>query len=120
MLLELEGANPFRIRAYQRAAQVLAGLPKPVESQSEAELLAIGGIGKGIAAHLAELKGAPVFKELAELRAKTPKGLLELLKVQGLGPKRAKAVYTALKVDSLEALGAACRAGKLRGLPGFG
>lgn len=120
VLLELEGANPFRIRAYQRAAQVLAGLPQPVAGQSEAELLAIGGIGKGIASHLAELKGAPVFKELAELRAKTPKGLLELLKVQGLGPKRAKAVFSALKVDSLESLAAACRAGKLRGLPGFG
>lgn len=120
VLLEIESANPFRVRAYQRAAQVIAGLARPVSEHTPEELREIPGIGKGIQEHLKELTVRGSFKELEALRAKLPKGLLEMLKVQGLGPKRARLLFEELRIDSLEKLGMAAKAGKLRELPGFG
>ncbi len=120
MLLELESANPFRVRAYQRAAQTVGGLPEPVSGLSAEQLLEVPGIGKGIAAHLAEINDKGTFRDLIELRRKVPKGLLELLKVQGLGPKRARVLFDTLKIDSLEKLRAEAGKGRLRALKGFG
>ncbi|MBI4678226.1 MAG: DNA polymerase/3'-5' exonuclease PolX [Elusimicrobia bacterium] len=120
VLLELDGANPFRVRAYFRAAQVIAGHPAPLAGVSAEKLVEIPGIGKGIAGHLAEMESSGTFRELSEMRRKIPAGLLTLLKVQGLGPKRAKTLYETLRVDSLDKLKAAASSGKLRGLPGFG
>ncbi|MFA6316322.1 MAG: DNA polymerase/3'-5' exonuclease PolX [Elusimicrobiota bacterium] len=120
VLLELEGANPFRIRAYQRAGQAVSGHPAPLAGVLPEKLVDIPGIGKGIAGHIAEMEVSGTFKELEELRRKFPAGLLAMLKVQGLGPKRAKALFDTLKIDSLDKLKAAAEAGKLKGLPGFG
>src|SRR5216117_3958763 len=89
-LLELAGENPFRIRAYQRAAQVIGGLPKPALDMSSAELLEIPGIGKGIVSHIEELSKRGTIADLEVLRKRFPKGLLDLIQVPGLGPKRAK------------------------------
>jgi len=120
VLLEIEGANPFRVRAYQRAAQVIGGLSKPVSEMAPEELLSLPGIGKGIQDHLKEILGTGQFQELVQLRAKIPKGLLELLRVPGLGPKRARVLFDQLGIDSLSKLREAAQAGRLAQLAGFG
>ncbi|MBI5624405.1 MAG: DNA polymerase/3'-5' exonuclease PolX [Elusimicrobia bacterium] len=120
VLLELDGANPFRVRAYQRAGQVVTGHPAPLSGVPVEKLTEIPGIGKGIAAHVAEMEVSGTFQELEEMRKKFPPGLLAMLKVQGLGPKRAKTLFDTLKIDSLDKLKAAAQEGRLRGLPGFG
>ena len=120
ILLELAGENPFRIRAYQRGAQVIAGLPKPAVEMSSKDLLEIQGIGKGIVSHIEELAKRGKIEDLEALRKRFPKGLLDLIGVPGLGPKRAKLLFETRKIDSLKALEAAAKAGKLRELPGFG
>ena len=120
ILLGLAGENPFRIRAYQRAAQVIAGLPKPAVDMTPKDLLEIQGIGKGIVSHIEELGKHGKIADLEALRKRFPKGLLELIGVPGLGPKRAKLLFETRKIESLKALDAAAKAGKLRELPGFG
>ncbi|MBI5208441.1 MAG: DNA polymerase/3'-5' exonuclease PolX [Elusimicrobia bacterium] len=119
-LLEVDGANPFRVRAYERAAQAVAGLSAPVESLAPDQLLEIPGVGKGIAGHLAEMLSSGTFRDLEAIRLKVPRGLLLLLKVEGLGPKRAKVLFDSLGIDTLDKLRAAAASGELRGLPGFG
>src|SRR5271155_3048044 len=90
VLLELDSQNPFRIRAYERAAETIAGLPRPVQGLSRDELLAVPGIGKGIADHIEELSRLGTLEELEALRKKSPPGVLDMTQVGGVGPKRAK------------------------------
>lgn len=120
VLLELAQDNVFRIRAYQKAAQIIEGLPKDIGQTSREELLAMAGIGKGIADKVEEFVKTGKVKEHRELRKKFPEGLLNLLRVPGLGPKRARLLYETLKIDSAEKLKKAAQEGKLRGLPGLG
>src|SRR5208283_6138590 len=109
-LLELAGENPFRIRAYQRASQVIAGLSKSVTEMSSADLLEIPGIGKGIVSHIEELSKRGTISDLESLRKRFPKGLLDLIQVPGLGPKRAKLLFESRKIESLKALESAAKA----------
>jgi DNA polymerase (family 10) len=118
-LLELKGENVFRIRAYRRAAQNLDGLSKDVSTLSEEELTALPGIGKDLAGKVREYLGTGKIAKHEELKKDFPEGVLELLKVPGLGPKKAKQFYDALKIKSVDELDAAIRAGKLRKLPGI-
>ncbi|MBI4051356.1 MAG: DNA polymerase/3'-5' exonuclease PolX, partial [Elusimicrobia bacterium] len=119
-LLELAGENPFRIRAYQRASQTIAGLARSVTEISREELLKIPGIGQGIASHVEEVARCGHLAELEKLHRRFPEGLLEILRVPGLGPKRAKLLYDKLKIDSVSKLKQAVQSGKLRELSGFG
>ncbi|MFA6434965.1 MAG: DNA polymerase/3'-5' exonuclease PolX [Elusimicrobiales bacterium] len=119
-LLELSGGNVFRVRAYQKAAQIVEGLTGPAAAMSGSELQEVKGIGKGIAAHIAAISASGVFPELEELRAKVPHGLLEILKVQGIGAKRARLLYEELGVDSLEKLKAAAAKGEIEHIAGLG
>lgn len=121
-LLEIEGANPFRIRAYRNAARTLDELPKSVrvliaEGKDLAEL---PGIGKDLAQKIAEVVETGRLEALKEAERRTPRALVELVALPGLGPKRVRELYERLKIRSLEDLGRALRAGKLRKLPGFG
>ncbi|MBI4348001.1 MAG: DNA polymerase/3'-5' exonuclease PolX [Elusimicrobia bacterium] len=120
VLLELAGENPFRVRAYQRASLALASLPRPVCGLSEKELKQIPGVGAGIAAAIVEIAGGGTFADLRTLRERFPAGLIGLLRVPGLGPKRARILFDTAGIDSLERLKAAASAGKLKGLKGFG
>ena len=120
VLLELEGANPFRVRAYQRAAQCLASLPKSVSGLDAKGLCEFPGIGKSIAEHVLEMLEKGTFAELEELRRKFPAGLIELLRLPGLGPKRARFLFDSAGIADLSALRAAAEGGKLRSLKGFG
>ncbi|MCX7794498.1 MAG: DNA polymerase/3'-5' exonuclease PolX [Thermodesulfovibrionales bacterium] len=118
-LLELKGENPFRIRAYRRAAMQIEGLPKDISGLSEEELTRIPGIGQDLAGKIREYitKGRLTLHE--ELKKEFPETFLELLQVPGLGPKRAKIVYEKLNIKNLEELEEAVRSGKLRTLPGI-
>jgi DNA polymerase (family 10) len=118
-LLELKGENVFRIRAYRRAAQNIDGLPKDVTTLSEEELEAIPGIGKDLAAKIQEYLSTGKAAKHEELKKDFPGGVLDLLRIPGLGPKKAKQFYDKLKVKSVDELEDAIRKGKLSGLPGI-
>ena len=120
-LLEVEGANPFRVRAYRNAASVVAGL-----APSLADLVAAGedltqypGIGEDLAAHIREIVTTGRLSLLEEVSRRVPPELSDLMAVKGLGPKGVKALYEQLGIDSLEELEEAARAGRVRELKGF-
>ena len=121
VLLELKGDNPFRCIAYSNAARAIDGLSDDVGTRVAAGTLTeIKGVGDAIAEKITELVTTGHLKYYEELRAKTPPGLLEMLRVQGLGPKRVKLLHDKLHIKSLQELEAACRADKLLKLAGFG
>jgi DNA polymerase (family 10) len=120
VLLELEGADTFRIRAYQRAAQAVAAHERPLSRLSAKEILEVPGVGKSIAAHIAACQAGGCFPELLALRKRFPAGLRELLRLPGLGPKRARYLFESAGVASAAQLKSALEAGKIAGLPGFG
>ena len=120
VLLELAGENPFRVRAYQRAALAVGGSPRPLCDLPEKELREVPGVGANIAAHIREAAGCGAFADLRALRERFPAGLLELLRVPGLGPKRARFLHDTAGVRDLASLRAAAEGGKLAGLKGFG
>jgi DNA polymerase (family 10) len=122
-LLELAGDNPFRIRAYRTAARTIWEKPEPVAELAMTDpkqLTELPGIGKDLAAKITEVVTTGKLTQLAELRQKTPKGLRELMKVPGLGPKRAMQLYQALDIQSIAALEEAARSKRLRTVAGFG
>ena len=118
-LLELKGENVFRIRAYRRAAQNIDGLSKDLSTLSEEELVALPGIGKDLAGKIVEFLGSGTIAKHEELKRDVPAGVLELLRVPGLGPKKAKLFFDRLKITGVEELEAAIRKGSLTGLPGI-
>ncbi|MEP6664079.1 MAG: DNA polymerase/3'-5' exonuclease PolX [Verrucomicrobiota bacterium] len=120
-LLELKGENPFKTRAYVNAARTLEGLSEPLEKIiAEERLGEIKGIGDALQKKITELvtTGRLIYYE--ELKASLPSGLLEMLGVPGLGPKKVKALYEKLNITSLDELEAACKDGKVAVLDGFG
>jgi DNA polymerase (family 10) len=117
-LLELKGENVFRIRAYRRAAQNLDGLSRDVTTLTDEELAEIPGIGKDLVGKIREYLEKGSIARHEELKKDIPGGVLDLLRIPGLGPKKAKQFYDKLKVKSVEELEDAVRRGKLSGLPG--
>lgn len=121
-LLEIEGANPFRIRAYRNAARTLSELPKDARALLETgdDLIRLPGIGDDLAAKIAEIVATGSCSLLQRLRKELPPAITELLHIPGLGPKRVKALYHDLDVQTVEQLYRAARDGRIRALPGFG
>jgi DNA polymerase (family 10) len=121
-LLEIQGENPFRIRAYRNAAREMQSLGVPASEMlaKGEDLTELPGIGEDLAAKIKEIVETGKCKALEKLRAKFPPTITTLLKLPGLGPKRVKMLYGELKVESVAALKAAARAGLIRELPGFG
>jgi len=120
-LLELQGANPFKARAFYAAARTIEGLTRDLQAVVESgEIADQKGIGKSIAAIVTELVTTGKSREHAELRAAVPGTLLEMLKIQGMGPKKAKILYEKLRIKSVDELEKAARAGRLATLEGFG
>jgi DNA polymerase (family 10) len=121
-LLELKGENPFKVRAYQAGARAIEAIePAELERLLAAhELESVKGIGQALAAKIGELHATGRLGFLEELRASVAPGLVEMLEVPGLGPKKIKALHDRLGVASLAALEAACRGGKVAALDGFG
>ena len=119
-VLELRGDNPFRIRAYRRAAQNVESLTEDVEVVArEGRLDDVPGIGKDLAGKIVEYLETGKVKEIEAAKRRVPSGVVELLNVPGVGPKTAKVLYEREGVRSLARLEALARAGKLRGLPGI-
>ncbi len=120
-LLELTGENPFRSRAYHNAAQVVGGLTDNLDELVQNGMLtSIKGIGQGLADTITELLQTGKAKMHEELRAKVPSGLLEMLRIQGLGRRKIKTLYEKLKITSITELREACEKQHLRLLDGFG
>ncbi|EHJ47583.1 PHP domain protein [Solidesulfovibrio carbinoliphilus subsp. oakridgensis] len=121
-LLEIEGANPFRVRAYRNAAQTVASLGEAVAGMVAAgrDLTEIPGVGQDLAGKMVAIVETGKLPLLAELAGRTPRTLEGLLAVPGLGPKRVAALHKALGITDLEGLRQAAAAGKLQTLPGFG
>ena len=121
-LLEIQGANPFRIRAYRNAARILGELPQEASRLLEKgeDLTRLPGIGDDLAAKIKEIVTTGHCSLLDRLHTELPPAITELLKIPGLGPKRVKALYHDLDVQTLEQLHRAARDGRIRALPGFG
>src|SRR5579862_4988128 len=122
-LMEVAGEDSFRIRSYRNAAGTIESYPEQITAilkDPERKITEIPGIGKGIAAVLAEIEQRGSFERRDEMLEKYPAGALELLKIQGLGPKSIRTlfdVYRCATIDDLERL---CREQKLRELPRMG
>ncbi|HEY3355688.1 MAG TPA: DNA polymerase/3'-5' exonuclease PolX [Polyangia bacterium] len=121
-LLEIEGANQFRVRAYRTAARTVQDLPRSVESLVAAgeDLSTLPGIGADLAAKLREFVQTRHLGLLDEVQARLPEGLAALLTMPGLGPKRVALLYQELHIDCLDALTRAAGDGRLQQLRGFG
>lgn len=122
-LLEFTGANPFRVRAYRNAARTVRDLGEPVAeliSGTGRKLTDIPGIGEDLAQKIVTLAQGGELPLLAELRAAVPESVLALLRIPGLGPKKAAALHKELGINSLDDLRAACQQHKVRELKGFG
>jgi DNA polymerase (family 10) len=121
-LLELQGENPFKVRAYRAGARVL----ESIEEKDLAGLVAdhglesVPGIGKALAQKIAELHTTGRLEFFEELKASIEPGLVEMLQVPGLGPKKIKALHERLGIAGLDALARACEAGEVAELEGFG
>ena len=120
-LLELQGENAFRCNAYHNAARALEQLEGDLAELVKAgKLTEIHGVGDTLRDKITKLVTTGKLPFLDDLRAKTPPGLLQMLRVGGLGPKKVKALYNQLGVDDLDKLKAACEAGRVAQLKGFG
>lgn len=119
-LLEIKG-HKFRSRAYRRAAQTIETLPETLlEISKRGELEKIQGVGSNIAAKIQELLDTEKLKYLKRLRREFPKGLLSLMEIEGIGPKKALILHKKLRIDNIDELEVAVKQGKLRDFRGFG
>ena len=119
-LLEIKGENPFKIRAYRNAAETIAHSPERLADLSAEARLAIPGIGKDLAAKIAELLETGAIAYHQALLQEFPPTVLDLLHLQGVGPKTVALLYRELNIRTLDDLERAARDGRLRGLKGMG
>ncbi|MEW6042221.1 MAG: helix-hairpin-helix domain-containing protein, partial [Elusimicrobiota bacterium] len=119
-LLSLAGENPFKIRAYERGSQTIDSLTGDIEELArEGKLQEIPGIGEGMSEKITEYLKTGHLKYIDELKKNFPEGLLEIMAIPGIGPKKAKIMYDKLKISSVSELRKAAKEGRLRDLPGF-
>ena len=121
-ILEIQNANPFRIRAYRNATRTVETLTVPLRKWvlENRPLTDLPGIGKEMASHIREMVETGTLGFRDELLAEVPRSLIELMRLPGLGPKKAKKVHDELKISSVEELEAAAKEGRIANLPGFG
>ncbi len=121
VLLDLKGENPFKSRAYQNAARAVEGLSEPLDKLVAEERLAeVKGIGESLQKKIVELLHTGKLAYYEELKAATPPGLVAMLDIPGLGPKKIKALHDELGLETVEQLEAACQDGRVAQLKGFG
>ncbi|MEE8423257.1 MAG: helix-hairpin-helix domain-containing protein, partial [Thermodesulfobacteriota bacterium] len=122
-ILEIKGENPFRIRSYRNAGLTIENLTldlKTIIDRDESELEKIPNIGKSLHEKIVEIIKTGKCTFLEKLLKEIPSSLLELLKVQALGPKKIQLLYTKLGIEDIDSLEKAARAGNLRDLSGMG
>jgi DNA polymerase (family X) len=120
VLSEILGANVFKVNAFRKAARAVEGLPGTAVEMEVAALKEIDGLGASTAAKVVEFGKSGTMSELEELRGQVPAGLKEVLAIQGIGPKTARALWTELGVVDLATLKSAIDAGKVASLPRMG
>jgi DNA polymerase (family 10) len=121
-ILEIQGSNPFRIRAYRNAVRTVETVTVPLRRWVEEGrvLTDLPGIGKEMANHIKEMVETGTLGFRDELLAEVPRSLIELMRLPGLGPKKARRVFDELKIGSVDELEAAAKEGRIAALPGFG
>lgn len=122
-LLEFQGSNPFRVRAYRNGARIIRDLPEPltaVLADASRKLTDLEGIGKDLAEKIQTLVETGELRQYQELLEQVPATVLDMMRVPGLGPKKAAALYKELNIATLDQLKAACEAQQVRQLKGFG
>src|SRR5207247_10788033 len=122
-LLEIQDANPFRVRAYRNAARTIRDFPEPLTDLVRAgtkDLTDIAGIGDDLAEKITDIVTTGELPLRKQLASKLPAGLLDLLRIPGLGPKRVKLLYQKLKGKSAADLAQALEAGKIPNQNGLG
>jgi DNA polymerase (family 10) len=121
-LLEIKGSNPFRIRAYRNAVRTVEALTRPVARMVEEgeDLTELPGVGKDMASHLTTIVETGAFPMLEEVAEEVPRSLVALVKLDGVGPKKAAKLWRELGVETLDQLEEAVRNGGVEGLAGFG
>ncbi len=121
LLLELKGENPFKIRAYYNAARALETLDEDIEVLvKNNKLKEVKGIGEAINKKITELINTGRLEYYENLKASIPEGLIEMIKIPGLGPKKIKTLYDKLDIKNIGELEYACLENRLVELPGFG
>lgn len=121
-LLDIEGANAFRVRAYRSAAQTIESHPHALQEMvaRDEPLTELAGIGRDLAEKITELINTGRLQVLEDAEKRLPPGLLQLMRVSQLGPRRVRQLFEELGIDSLEALKQAAREGRISALEGFG
>ena len=121
-LLEIQGANPFRIRAYRGAVRTVEGLTRPLSQMVEEgeDLTELQGVGKQVDAHIRELLQTGELTVLDEITETVPRSLVELTRLDGVGPKKAKKLWEELGVESVAMLESEIEKGTVQELAGFG
>src|SRR5262245_11602699 len=122
-ILEFQGANPFRVRAYRNASRTLNDLPEAAEAivnDPDRSLTDVDGIGKDLAEKITTLVRTGSLPMLVELQSQVPQSVLALLRIPGLGPKKAAVLFKELKITTLDELKEACQAHRVQKLKGFG
>jgi len=121
-LLEIQGANQFRVRAYRNAARTVSGLPHRIADmvEKDQDLSDLPGIGKDLSQKIKEAVRTGTLSQLKELESKVPPELTKVMKVSGLGPKRARALYEQRNVSDLKDLKSVAEKGQIKSLEGFG
>jgi DNA polymerase (family 10) len=121
-LLEISGGNFFQVRSYRDAARTLSDLSRPITQilESKEELTKLPGIGRGMADHIREIVETGSFSKLEKIQKKFPRSLAQLVKLEGLGPKKVRKLFDELGVSSVAKLEEALATGSVEKLPGFG
>jgi len=120
-LLELTGENPFKIRAYSNGARILETLTEDLDELIKTDKLAeVPGMGEALVDKITTLRRDGVLPFHQKLKASIPPGLLEVIQIPGLGPKKVRALWVQLKVETIEKLKEVCESGQVAELKGFG
>lgn len=121
-VLDIEGANQFRVRAYRNAARTIADLAQSVADLVERgeDLSKLPGVGRDLAGKIEEIVNTGSLKQLEKLEGRVPKELNQLMRIEGLGPKRVKSLHQKLGVKNIDELKQAAQKGKIKDIKGFG
>ncbi len=119
-LMELHEENPFKIRSYTSAIMVLERIESPIHQMSQSQLEKLDGIGKGMAAKILEAVQTGSYADLTRLLETTPEGVVQMLNIKGIGPKKIKTIWKDLGVETIEGLREACEKNEISKLKGFG
>ncbi len=119
-LMELHEENVFKIRAFTGAVFVIERLTKEISTLTPAELEKIDGLGKGMISKIGEIQTKGSFSELDTLLANTPEGVVAMLKIKGIGPKKVKTIWKEAGIETIDALSQACEENKIALIKGFG